>query len=67
MGKTIVTTFSAGAVLWPDFQAILKSTDCLYIRALTFEPAFQTPPPPSFWGLKRPPTPRAYLFPPPLH
>ena len=32
-------------LLGHDFRAIIKSTDCPYIRALTFEPLCQTPPP----------------------
>ena len=43
MGKRIVRKFSVQATLRPNFPAIFKSRDCLYIRALTFEPTFQTP------------------------
>ena len=50
MGKRI---FPVRAALRPDFRAIFKSTDYLYIKALTFEPLFQTPPLLllGFWGL----------------
>ena len=46
MGKRIFRSFSVRAALRPDFRAIFKSMDCLYTRALMFEPLFQTPPPP---------------------
>ena len=36
---------SVRATLWPGFRTIFKSTDCLYTKALTFEPPFQDPPP----------------------
>ena len=44
MGRRNVRKFSVGATLRPDFRASFKSTDCLHIKALTFEPLFQTTP-----------------------
>ena len=66
MGKRVFRTSSAWAAWRPDFRAICKSMDCLYTRALTFEPLFKDSPPASFRGLQRPPPPRKPFFPLPI-
>ena len=53
------------ANLRPDFRAIFKSTDYLFIKPLTFESLFQTPSPPSGGSHARS-TPTQTFFPPSL-
>ena len=51
VGGRTCRTPSVWAALRHDSRAILKATDCLYVRPLTFEPPLQTPPPhKSFWA-----------------
>ena len=61
LGKEFSKHFPSGPLCGP----ISEPMDCLYIRARTFEPLFQTPSLPPSGGLKRPPPTHAQTFFPP--